>query len=156
MKLKFKIISSAPILILLGLVSFLLPYLLLTETTLVFKERYLWLFYFELIALFTIFFLWYKIYNEIVFAEIKDGVLYYKKLFFISKSIKIEDIKGYKTGNEEADFFVLYNKNNEKLFVVRMDLYSNYYDFIDALRVEKIGNYYTIFQKILFKIFRTK
>jgi len=77
-------------------------------------------------------------------------------LFFIKKTIKIEDIKGFKVGSEESDFLVLYDKEDKKLFVIRMDFYSNYYDFIDEIKAKDIGIYYTIFQRIIKKIFRKK
>ena len=153
-KLKFKKIGMVPVIFILGCISLLLPYTFLSGTNLFIKGHFLWLIYFELLFLFTIFFLWYKIYNEIIIARIENGILYYKKLFFFNYSIKICDIEGFKVGSEESDFFVLYDKNNKKLFVIRMDFYSNYYDFIDALNVRQMGIYYTVFQRIIMKIFR--
>lgn len=35
-----------------------------------------------------------------------------------------------------------------------MDFYSNYYDFIDELKIKEIGIYTTVFQKVL-KILRS-
>ncbi|WP_299183602.1 hypothetical protein [uncultured Chryseobacterium sp.] len=155
-KLKFKKISIAPVIFILGCLSLFLPYAFLSETNLLTKGHFLWLFYFELLFLFTIFFLWYKIYYEIIFARVENNILYYRRLFFIKKTIKIEDIKGFKVGSEESDFLVLYDKEDKKLFVIRMDFYSNYYDFIDEIKAKDIGIYYTIFQRIIKKIFRKK
>lgn len=154
MKLKFKKISSAPFLLFLGICFLFVPYLFLKGTVLFKNGNYLMLIWIELLILFSIFFLWYKIYYEIIFAKIENGILYYKHLFFIKKSIRIDNIKGFKIGNEDYDFLVLYDKNDKKLFVVRMDFYSNYYDFIDELKAKEIGIYYTLDQRIIRKIFK--
>ncbi len=155
-RLKFKKISTAPIVFIIACISLFSPYMFILKTNLLAERDFFWLLYFELLFLFTIFFLWYKVYFEIIFAEVKNNVLYYRRLFFIKKSIKIENIKGFKIGSEESDFLVLFDKNDKKLFVIRMDFYSNYYDFIDELKVENLGIYYTAFQRIVIKIFRRK
>nr|WP_314499699.1 hypothetical protein [uncultured Chryseobacterium sp.] len=156
MKLKFRKINLVPFIIILGICSFFLPYLIIIGTKILEKKQYIWLMYFELIACLTIFLIWYKIYNEVIFAKVKNNILFYRRFFFIKKSIKIEDIKGYKEVSEESDFLVLYDKQDKKIFVIRLDFYENFYDFIEALHVKKIGNYTTLFQKIILKIFRRK
>ena len=153
-KLKFKTFNSAPVILILGCCSLLLPYILFYRSLLFQKGHFLMLFWMELLFCFTIFFLWYKIYYEIIFAKIENDVLYYRKLFFIKYSIKLSDVKGFKVGSEESDFYVLYDRNDKKMFVIRMDFYSNYYDFIDSLNTKELGIYYTVYQKIVLKIFK--
>ncbi|MEN4761411.1 hypothetical protein ABEG63_13820 [Chryseobacterium sp. C39-AII1] len=156
MKLIFKKANKAPLILILGICMLSIPYLFFTRTKMIDKGQYIWFIYFELLFLFTIFFLWYKIYYEIIFAKIENGKLYYKRLFFLEKTIKIEDIKGFKIGNEDYEFFVLYNKNEKRLFVIRTDFYSNFDDFIDELHVKNLGIYHTVFQKLVGKIFKKK
>lgn len=153
-KLKFKTFNIAPIIFILGCCSLFLPYILFYKTTLFQKGHFLMLIWLGLLFCFTIFFIWYKIYYEIIFAKIENGILYYRKLFFIKYSIKLSDVKGYKVGIEESDFYILYDKNDKKMFVMRMDFYSNYYDFLDSLNVKQLGVYYTLFQKIVLKVFK--
>lgn len=149
MKLKFKKINISPFFIIIGILSFLLPYIFIEKTNLIAKCHYIWLVYFEIVSLLTIFIIWYKIYYELIFARIDNNILYYKQLFFFQKSIKLEDLKGYKIGSEDTDFYIIINKNDKKLFKVRMDFYSNYYDFIDELKIKEIGPYKSSFQKII-------
>ncbi|WP_187478185.1 hypothetical protein [Amniculibacterium sp. G2-70] len=77
MKLKFKKVNKAPLILILGICVLFLPFLFVTGTRIIEKKQYIWLIYFELLMLFTIFFLWYKIYFEMIFAEIKNNVLFY-------------------------------------------------------------------------------
>lgn len=154
MRLKFKKANKAPLIFILGVCVLFLPFLFAIGTKIIEKKQYMWLIYFELLMLFTIFFLWYKIYYEIIFSRIESNVLYYKHLFFLEKSIRVEDIKGFKIGNEDYEFFVLYDKDNRKLFVIRTDFYSNYDDFIDLLNIKNLGIYHTVFQRMIAKIFR--
>lgn len=149
MKLKFRNISSATIIFILGWLFIFLPYIFAVSTKLLHKEHYLWFIYFEILLLFGLFFLWYKIYYEIIFAEIIGENLYYRKLFFIRKTIDIKNIKGYREGAEEANFFILYDNNDKKIFVIRTDFYENYQEFIEKLSIQKIDNYQTVFQKII-------
>ena len=44
-----------------------------------------------------------------------------KKILFFQKSIKLEDLKGYKIGSEDTDFYVIINKNDKKLFQNRLE-----------------------------------
>lgn len=104
MRLTFKKISKAPFMFVLGICTFFLPFLFIIGTKVIEQKQYVWLIYFEFLILFAILFLWYKIYYEIVYARIENNVLYYRRLLFIQKSIKIEDIKGFKVGNEDYDF----------------------------------------------------
>lgn len=154
MKLKFKKVNKASLILILGICVLFLPFLFAIGTKMIEKKQYMWLIYFELLMLFTIFFFWYKIYYEIIFSRIESNVLYYKQLFFIKKSIRVEDIKGFKIGNEDYGFFVLYDKDNRKLFVIRTDFYSNYDDFVNELNIKNLGVYYTVFQRVIAKIFR--
>ena len=154
MKLIFKKVNKAPLMLILGISVLFFPFLFATGTKIIEKKQYMWLIYFELLMLFTIFFLWYKIYYEIIFSRIESNMLYYKQLFFIKKAIRVEDIKGFKIGNEDYEFFVLYDKCDRKLFVIRTDFYSNYEEFIDVLKMKNLGVYHTIFQRVIAKIFR--
>lgn len=149
MKLIFTKINKAPLILVLGISVLFLPYLFLTETPIIEKKQFIWLIYFGVLMLITIFLLWYKIYYEIIFTKIENGVLYYKRLFFIKKTIKIEDIKGFKIGNEDYEFLILYNKNDKKIFVIRTDFYSNYKEFVEAMNIKNLGIYHTIFQRII-------
>lgn len=74
MRLKFKKFSSAPIIIIVGVFSFFLPYIFFNATLLFKRGHFIMLFWMELLFLFTIFFLWYKIYYEIVFARIDNNI----------------------------------------------------------------------------------
>ncbi|WP_419868348.1 hypothetical protein [Chryseobacterium sp. CT-SW4] len=154
MRLVFKKVNKASLMLIIGICVLFLPFLFTSGTIIIEKKQYMWLMYFGFLILFTIFFLWYKIYYEIIFSRINNNILYYTQLFFIKKSIRIEDIKGFKIGNEGCEFFVLYDKNDKKLFVVRTDFYSNYEDFIDTLNIKNLGVYHTVFQRIIAKIFR--
>lgn len=156
MRLKFKVVSKASLLFILACASLFLPYMFLVESTVLDGGHFIWAIYFELLFLATICILWYKIYYEIIFAKIENGVLFYRHFFFIKKSIKKEDIKGFKIGNEDSDFLVLYNGNGKKIFFIRTDFYTNYYDFIDELKIENLGVYYTRSQRFIRKIFNKR
>lgn len=156
MRLKFKVVSKASLLFILACVSLFLPYIFLRGTVLLKNGNYLLFIWVELLFLATICILWYKIYYEIIVAKIENGVLFYKHLFFIKKSIKKEDLKGFKIGNEDSDFLVLYDGKDKKMFFIRTDFYTNYYDFIDELKIENLGVYYTRSQRFIRKIFNKR
>ena len=156
MRLKFKVVSKASLLFILACVSLFLPYIFLRGTVLLKNGNYLLFIWVELLFLATIYILWCKIYYEIIFAKIENGVLFYRHFFFIKKSIKKEDIKGFKIGNEDSDFLVLYDGNGKKIFFIRTDFYTNYYDFIDELKIENLGVYYTKSQRFIRKIFNKR
>lgn len=118
------------------------------------KGHYLWFTYFILIILFTIYILVRKNYYELILANIQNENLIYNNFLLIKKVISLKDIVGYKNGidDEGNEYISLFNDKNKKIATLKVNIYSNLPEFINALNCKNIGYELTSFQKIIGKI----
>lgn len=156
MKLKMKNYALVIFRLTLMFTSFSLP-IIFTEgayKNMISKGHYLWYFYFILLFLLTIYFLIKTNYYELVNAKIQNEKLIYRNLFIFTKEIKIKEILGFKNGIDDNsnEFISLYNSQNRKIVTLKSNIYSNLFEFVDALNCENIGFELTIFQKIIQKL----
>jgi len=151
MKTKFKNLVIIVFPFILSFFCLALPFLFYNATSFLKKGEYLWFLYFNGIFIFTIVFMFTRNYFELVRAEINDGNLIYYNFIFIRSSIQISKIKGYKVGisDEGKNFLSIYNQNNKKLFILKENYYSNIPEFIENMKIGKIGTDFTAFQRII-------
>lgn len=95
-----------------------------------------------------------KNYFELIRAEIKNGNLIYFNFLFIKNSIELSKIKGYKIGitDDQKNFISLYTIQNKKLLILKENYYSNISEFIENMKIEKIGTEFTTLQRIILKL----
>ncbi|AZA48518.1 hypothetical protein EG346_10115 [Chryseobacterium carnipullorum] len=118
------------------------------------KGHYLWFSYFILFFLFTIYILVRKNYYELILANIQNDNLIYNNFLLIKKTIRLKDILGYKNGIDDDgnEFISLFNNKSKKIATLKINIYSNLPEFIEALDSKNIGYELTSFQKMIEKI----
>lgn len=136
--------------------SFSLPFLFIEGAyqNMISKGHYLWFTYFISIFLTFIYILVKTSYYELILARIQNEKLIYKNLLFLRKEIKIKNLAGYKNGVDDSgnEFITLFNDKNKKIATLKINVYSNLPEFINALKCQNIGNEFTSLQKIIMKI----
>lgn len=117
-------------------------------------QHYLWFSYFILVFLFTIYLVMKKNYYELILANIQHENLIYKNYLLIKKTIHLKDILGYKNGIDDDgnEFISLFNDKNKKIVTLKVNIYYNLPEFVEALHCKNIGYELTSFQKIIGKI----
>lgn len=156
MKLKIKNYFIVFFRVVLTFLSFFLPFIF-TEgayQNMISKGHYLWFSYFILFFLFTIYILVRKNYYELILANIQNDNLIYNNFLLIKKTIRLKDILGYKNGIDDDgnEFISLFNNKSKKIATLKINIYSNLPEFIEALDSKNIGYELTSFQKIIEKI----
>ena len=117
------------------------------------KGHYLWFTYFILVFLTLIYVLLKKNYFELVDAKIQNEKMIYKNLLIFKKEIKLTEIQGFKIGidDDSNEYISLYNFKNKKIATLKINIYSNLPEFLNALKCDNIGIELTVFQKIIQK-----
>ena len=136
--------------------SFSLPFIF-TEgayQNMISQGHYLWFSYFILIFLFTIFLLVKKNYYELILANIQSENLVYRNFLVIKKTIHLKDILGYKNGVDDDgnEFISLFDDKNKKMVTLKVNIYSNLPEFVEALHCKHIGYELTSLQNVIEKI----
>ncbi|WP_261509884.1 hypothetical protein [Chryseobacterium paludis] len=118
------------------------------------QGHYLWFSYFILIFLFIIFLLVKKNYYELILANIQNENLVYRNFLIIKKTIHLNDILGYKNGVDDDgnEFISLFDDKNKKLVTLKINIYSNVPEFVEALHSKHIGYELTSFQHVIERI----
>ncbi|WP_128124730.1 hypothetical protein [Chryseobacterium carnipullorum] len=95
-----------------------------------------------------------KNYYELILANIQNDNLIYNNFLLIKKTIRLKDILGYKNGIDDDgnEFISLFNNKSKKIATLKINIYSNLPEFIEALDSKNIGYELTSFQKMIEKI----
>jgi len=118
------------------------------------QGHYLWFGYFILIFLLTIYIVVKKNYYELIFANIQNENLVYHNFLFIKKTISLKNILGYKHGVDDDgnEFISLFDDKNKKMIMLKVNIYSNLPEFVEALHCKHIGYELTPFQYVIQRI----
>ncbi|MDN3691331.1 hypothetical protein QWZ06_03160 [Chryseobacterium tructae] len=118
------------------------------------QGHYLWFSYFILLFLFTIFLVVKKNYYELILANIQRENLVYRNFLVIKKTIRLKDILGYKNGVDDdgIEFISLFNAQNKKMVTLKVNIYYNLPEFVEALHCKHIGYELTFLQNVIEKI----
>jgi|GEM_PF-1272798 len=118
------------------------------------KGHYLWFCYFILLFLLTIYIVMKKNYYELIRAKIQHENLVYYNFLLIKKTLHLKDVLGYKNGIDDDgnEFISLYNDKNKKIVTLKVNIYSNLPEFVEALHCKHIGYELTPFQHVIEKI----
>ncbi|MDR6487880.1 hypothetical protein J2799_002385 [Chryseobacterium vietnamense] len=140
----------------LSFITFPLPFIFTQGAyqNMISKGHYLWFCYFILIFLFTIYLVGKKNYYELIRAKIQKEYLVYYNFLFIKKTIHLKDILGYKHGVDDDgnEFISLFDDQNRKIATLKVNIYSNLPEFVEALHCEHIGYELTSLQTVIEKI----
>ena len=153
MNLKIKNYLLVIFRLILMLASFSLPFIF-TEGAyekMISKGHYFWFAYFILLFLSAVYILIKKNYFELVNAKIQNEKLIYKNLLIFKNEIRLNEIHGFKNGidDDSNEYVSLYNYKNKKIATLKINIYSNLPEFLNALECKNIGSELTIFQKII-------
>ena len=118
------------------------------------KGHYLFFSYFIINFLALIYILVKMNYYELVVAKITNEKLICSNLLLIRKTVKLKDILGYRNGIDDngKEYVSIYTRENKKVATLKINMYSNLPEFVDALECENIGFELTPFQKNIERI----
>ena len=137
------------------IISFSLPFIFTNGAyeNMISKGHYFWFTYFILIFISLTYILIKKNYFELVNAKIQNEKLIYKNLLIFKNEIKLKEIQGFKNGIDDNsnEYISLYSYNNKKIATLKINIYSNLPEFLNALKCDNIGIELTVFQKIIQK-----
>ncbi|WP_161990754.1 hypothetical protein [Chryseobacterium viscerum] len=156
MKLKIKNYFIVLFRIILSCFTFSLPFIFTQGEyhNMISQDHYLWFCYFILIFLFTIYLVVKKNYYELIRANIQNENLVYYNFLLIKKTLHLKDILGYKHGVDDDgnDFISLFNDKNKKIITLKVNIYSNLPEFVEALHCKHIGYELTPLQNVIDRI----
>ncbi|KAB1230202.1 hypothetical protein F8D52_13525 [Chryseobacterium viscerum] len=95
-----------------------------------------------------------KNYYELIRANIQNENLVYYNFLLIKKTLHLKDILGYKHGVDDDgnDFISLFNDKNKKIITLKVNIYSNLPEFVEALHCKHIGYELTPLQNVIDRI----
>lgn len=156
MKIKIKNYFIVFFRIVLIFLSISLPFIFTKEMyqIMISRGHALWFGYFILVFLFTIHLVAKKNYYELIHANIHNENLIYRNFLLIKKTIHRKDILGYKNGVDDDgnEFISLFDDKNKKMVTLKVNIYSNIPEFVEALHIKHIGHELTPFQNIIERI----